>query len=1229
MKNKSGSALIIVLGVLSVLMLMSIAFSTFMRTERGATTNLRNAHIAEQTLQTALSLAVQAIEDSFSDLRDGYSNAVVDSPVAVWPQPWLASCGPEDLVRQSFDPYFFSRRRSGQDPAPQVLCSGAAEFLSSNQIAMIKSASVGWAPIYSGIGISNLYSESSARYGRNAGYPAEDSIVGRYAFVALDTTGCLDIGKVGFDRTDANAREDRKRSCGGEAHLFIPPEGSVDSPKGDEIKSPVKSRSKLANAAEKAGAFTSYKDVKLAQDAAGLFMRAPTHNDVRNDTYMPPDLYSGCTVSLEEFNPEAEPKVKIPTTSEYSSASKADFISFLQRSFPAMMSVFARSRMTGGLDNWKSTPEKITLYPFRSVAKTQIPKSALATAALLDAVDDDSVSGKSSQKNVLYWQQLKNMGTISTVVDGETVSDAVEGPDKVFESPLNFPCTESAPLLGMIYAYITIDADNPSKKGYDRARTTDMGMRYRVNTPVGQVSDIHDCGWYVEYPAKLHIGAKALCMNQGRVSKPRRNVEMKVEFDVLAETPSRNKVVADGDVSGGDVYNMLSYVEENPYKIDWMNIFDMETRSFSVKASDPIDDSSMNPDDRGSVSTGYFEDGGKTFDFTIRCGAKSVSTPGQYEDGNPTVEPTGIKYFPLTRLQDQVEDGKEPDATDVWIPLRFKVTITDPAVNDVVQQVPAPILETSTKEWWIRLDVGAWHKAGAGEHHHGDNAWRVPADMSVDGSKGDLAAGWAVCLAPQFGMDTSSLATLSANEPAWSQVPVKFWLNNVLAHAGADGNGVDASWGGGSSAFREDEIAKLDNPKAEYLGDSFDGDGYFVTPSVLREWLFKDEDRWFKWFAGCDTTKERPSADCMHVIDADDTAWLLEYSPSTQRGTRLDSELRTWFPTDGVKSVVDLGSLMIGPYETLSLFRTWRLLDYVDTRFDPESDFHPVMDYFTMSEDRYPDSKDISDETSGGKVRWNKLSEYAIPHFSAAHSGRVNLNLPRLLEIWEDNSAARHPRVEASIYLNPYPLASALNGAPFVAARATGNNRKVVTNSLPDAAALSMASAYAATLSYADRHPNNLDFKGMTVVTHITNIVHNANDDVRLRRPAVRDLSFFSAACGASSNAVLKAFMDKLEDADKRYSCDYMRESVLRGVSEAFTTRGQSFLVMLRADAYTSRFGMEDNPSDGQTLASTHALVELFRDPEPARLPDGTFPLDSNGDPVLYHNWFVRSFRLF
>ena len=64
-ENRSGSALIVVLGMLAVLMLMAVAFSVFMRTERSGVTNLRHSLVARQTMQTAISHVMESIDRSF------------------------------------------------------------------------------------------------------------------------------------------------------------------------------------------------------------------------------------------------------------------------------------------------------------------------------------------------------------------------------------------------------------------------------------------------------------------------------------------------------------------------------------------------------------------------------------------------------------------------------------------------------------------------------------------------------------------------------------------------------------------------------------------------------------------------------------------------------------------------------------------------------------------------------------------------------------------------------------------------------------------------------------------------------------------------------------------------------------------------------------------------------------------------------------------------------------
>ena len=123
---------------------------------------------------------------------------------------------------------------------------------------------------------------------------------------------------------------------------------------------------------------------------------------------------------------------------------------------------------------------------------------------------------------------------------------------------------------------------------------------------------------------------------------------------------------------------------------------------------------------------------------------------------------------------------------------------------------------------------------------------------------------------------------------------------------------------------------------------------------------------------------------------------------------------------------------------------------------------------------------------------------------------------------------------------------------------------------------------------------------------------------------SLADLGMADAESNPRKNNLLEVLLQ-----EEGFECDADREALLANAANAFTTRGQSFLVVIRADAYSPMFGMGADVKEGTSLATTHALVELWRDPEPARYADGSFPTDKDGNEVVYHNWQIRSFRIF
>ena len=188
-RRRRGSALVIVLGVLSVLMLMAVAFSTFVRTERGGSTNLKNAFVARSSLDTALGRAMEAIDLAFGAPGN-------DDPVAPWPYPWLASA-------ENGDHYECAKLGDNETAGAHVLTAKIAEYLTPAQLALAKSAKCNWAPIYSSISASQASPARSGGTWGNYGRPTEDSLVGRYAFIAIEPTGLLDANCAGGGRSSS------------------------------------------------------------------------------------------------------------------------------------------------------------------------------------------------------------------------------------------------------------------------------------------------------------------------------------------------------------------------------------------------------------------------------------------------------------------------------------------------------------------------------------------------------------------------------------------------------------------------------------------------------------------------------------------------------------------------------------------------------------------------------------------------------------------------------------------------------------------------------------------------------------------------------------------------------------------------------------------------------------------------------------------------------------------
>ncbi len=171
-RRNTGSALVIVLGLLSVLMLMGVAFSITMRTERGGASNMRHAAMARHTLDSAIA---RTMADLDAELRSYEKNG-----------RFYGNAIPEDMVVLASG--------SDEDTTPiNLLSHEVSRHLPSDQLASALYTPARWLPIYGGVHISNF---------SDADPTSEDSPVGRYAYVILNGCGNLDPNVVGREERE-------------------------------------------------------------------------------------------------------------------------------------------------------------------------------------------------------------------------------------------------------------------------------------------------------------------------------------------------------------------------------------------------------------------------------------------------------------------------------------------------------------------------------------------------------------------------------------------------------------------------------------------------------------------------------------------------------------------------------------------------------------------------------------------------------------------------------------------------------------------------------------------------------------------------------------------------------------------------------------------------------------------------------------------------------------------
>ncbi|NLF84864.1 MAG: hypothetical protein GX571_01990, partial [Lentisphaerae bacterium] len=191
--SRAGVALLIVLGLLALLMITGVAFTILMRIERASASNLRHTSAARQMAKGGLAYAIAALNADIGTNR--YPN---------WPDRLYTPSGhdtgfPDNRPRLHIpEGIFFSvdeeKRYVNEVTEARVLTAEAARYLPGalrHRAEIIRDvngndyARPEWIPVTGGGG---------------------NDIIGRYAYVILNTSGLLDANSVHTNSAAAGAR---------------------------------------------------------------------------------------------------------------------------------------------------------------------------------------------------------------------------------------------------------------------------------------------------------------------------------------------------------------------------------------------------------------------------------------------------------------------------------------------------------------------------------------------------------------------------------------------------------------------------------------------------------------------------------------------------------------------------------------------------------------------------------------------------------------------------------------------------------------------------------------------------------------------------------------------------------------------------------------------------------------------------------------------------------------
>ena len=202
---RSGMALVIVLGLISLLLISSVTFAIMMRIERASSANARNTTMARQSAKSALAYALAAIDHNIGTNKKWAAWQSTDRNSPVWTSPSDPRL-PLEQASISYDdrrePKFWKDTFGSVDHgiATNEVSSRAIARVLGNQMQYYLAPGIrhrAWAQRYSSDNDPQpeedmfvIAPEWVPMTGGTNG--VGDGVVGRCAFLALDTSGYLD-----------------------------------------------------------------------------------------------------------------------------------------------------------------------------------------------------------------------------------------------------------------------------------------------------------------------------------------------------------------------------------------------------------------------------------------------------------------------------------------------------------------------------------------------------------------------------------------------------------------------------------------------------------------------------------------------------------------------------------------------------------------------------------------------------------------------------------------------------------------------------------------------------------------------------------------------------------------------------------------------------------------------------------------------------------------------------